>query len=183
MMTAPLSSSPGTTPRLGELTRWDIVALAILAGIICGIQIGKVPPTLHILRAELGIGFITAGWIASLVNICGALFGVASGLVIDRVGSRRVIVLSMLILGGGGVLGPSPVPLLTFWPPSFSKVWVWSVPSSPHQRSSAPLASRRTGTLPLGFGELICRPGWPWPWSSRPGPWMASAGAGSGGAM
>jgi cyanate permease len=105
MMTAPLSSSPGTTPRLGELTRWDIVALAILAGIICGIQIGKVPPTLHILRAELDVGFITAGWIASLVNICGALFGVASGLVIDRVGSRRVIVLSMLILGVGGVLG------------------------------------------------------------------------------
>jgi MFS family permease len=39
------------------------------------------------------------------VNVCRALFGVASGLVIDRAGPRRVIVLSMLILGGGGVLG------------------------------------------------------------------------------
>ena len=105
MRTAPPSSSSGAAPRLGERTRWDIVALAILAGIICGVQIGKVPPALPILRAELGIGFITAGWIASLVNICGALFGVASGLVIDRVGSRRVIVLSLLILGVGGVFG------------------------------------------------------------------------------
>jgi hypothetical protein len=60
-MTAALSSSSGAAPSFAERTRWDIVALAILAGIICGIQIGKVPPAFHILRAELGIGLIIAG--------------------------------------------------------------------------------------------------------------------------
>jgi hypothetical protein len=44
MMTAPLSSSSGAAPPFRERTRWDFVALAILVGIICGIQIGKVPP-------------------------------------------------------------------------------------------------------------------------------------------
>ena len=86
-------------------TRWDIVALAILAGVVAAIQVGKVPPALPVLRAELGLGFVTAGWVASLVNICGAVLGVASGLIIDRVGPRRVIVASLLILGGGGVIG------------------------------------------------------------------------------
>ena len=86
-------------------TRWDIIALAILAGVVAAIQVGKVPPALPVLRVELGLGFITAGWVASLVNICGAVLGVASGLIIDRVGPRRIIVVSLLIMGGGGVIG------------------------------------------------------------------------------
>lgn len=103
MMTAPpaISTDPTPEPR----TRWDIVALAILAGVVAAIQVGKVPPALPVLRAELGLGFITAGWVASLVNICGAVLGVASGLIIDRVGPRRIIVISLLVLAAGGGIG------------------------------------------------------------------------------
>jgi len=90
-----------TEPR----TRWGIVTLAILAGVVAAIQVGKVPPALPILRAELGIGLITAGWVASLVNICGAALGVASGLLIDRAGPRRLMLISLLILGLGGWVG------------------------------------------------------------------------------
>lgn len=86
-------------------TRWDVVILAILAGVVAAAQVGKVPPALPILREELGIGLITAGWVASLVNICGATLGVASGLLIDRAGPRRLMLVSLLILGLGGWVG------------------------------------------------------------------------------
>jgi MFS transporter, DHA1 family, inner membrane transport protein len=92
---------PAPAPR----TRWDIVVLAIAAGVVCAMQVGKVPPALPILREELGIGLITAGWVASLVNICGAALGIAAGLIIDRVGPRLITVASLVILGGGGVIG------------------------------------------------------------------------------
>ena len=86
-------------------TRWDVVILAILAGVVAAAQVGKVPPALPILREELGIGLITAGWVASLVNICGATLGAASGLLIDRAGPRRLMLISLLILGAGGWVG------------------------------------------------------------------------------
>jgi MFS transporter, DHA1 family, inner membrane transport protein len=105
MMTNPSISAPQDAARTPARTRWDIVALAIIAGIVCAIQVGKVPPALPVLRAEMGIGFITAGWVASLVNICGGALGIASGLIIDRVGPRRITVASLLIMAGGGAIG------------------------------------------------------------------------------
>lgn len=105
----------GSGAPLAERTRWDIVAVAVFAGIVCGAQIGKVPPALPILRDELQLGFITAGWVASLVNLCGALLGVAAGLAIDRVGARRFIAgsLAVLALGGaGGALAESSMAML-----------------------------------------------------------------------
>lgn len=103
MITAPPEVAPDDVP--DAPTRWDIVALAILAGVVCAVQIGKVPPALPVLRAELNLGLITAGWVASLVNICGALLGIASGLIIDKVGPRRITIVSLLIMGLGGMIG------------------------------------------------------------------------------
>ena len=79
-------------------TRWDIVALALTAGYIVGLQVGKVPPTLPMLQAELGLPRVIAGLIASSFYGVGAVFGVAGGLLIDRLGARR------MILAGGAVM-------------------------------------------------------------------------------
>ena len=46
-------------------TRWDIVALAFAAGYMVGMQVGKVPPALPMLEAELGLPRVIAGLIAS----------------------------------------------------------------------------------------------------------------------
>ena len=88
-----------------EKTRWDIVAMAILAGVMCGVQIGKVPPTLPILRIELGMDLVTAGWVASLITVCGATFGTIAGLLIDRTGPRRLIGVCLAIVSIGGGIG------------------------------------------------------------------------------
>ena len=80
-------------------TRWDIVALALTAGYLVGLQVGKVPPTLPLLEAELDLPRVIAGLIASSFYGVGAVFGVAGGLLIDRWGARR------MIYAGGAVMG------------------------------------------------------------------------------
>ena len=100
----PMTTQPTPIP-VAENTRWDIVTMAILAGVVCGVQIGKVPPALPTLRTELGIGFVTAGWIASLITVCGAALGAMAGLLIDRTGPRRLISFCLAILVVGGSVG------------------------------------------------------------------------------
>ena len=79
-------------------TRWDIVALALTAGYLVGMQVGKVPPSLPMLEAELELPRVIAGLIASLFYGVGAVFGVAGGLLIDRLGIRR------MVLAGGAAM-------------------------------------------------------------------------------
>lgn len=86
-------------------TRWDVVAVAIAAGVIAALQIGKVPPSLPVLRAELGISFVTAGWVASLFHLCGATLAILASLTSDRMGPVPVVVVSMAAVGAGAALG------------------------------------------------------------------------------
>ena len=74
-----------------EQSRWVIVLVAISAGIVAAVQVGKVPPLITQLQAELGLTLVAAGWLASLFNLFGALFGVMAGAVADKLGARRVL--------------------------------------------------------------------------------------------
>ena len=63
-------------------------------------------PTLPILQAERGLPRVIAGLIASSFYGIGAVFGVAGGLLIDRLGARRMIlagaaVIALVSLVGG----------------------------------------------------------------------------------
>ena len=46
-------------------TRWDIVALALTAGYVVGMQFGKVLPAPPMLQTDLGMPRVVAGLIAS----------------------------------------------------------------------------------------------------------------------
>ncbi len=50
---------PTTSPR----TRWGVVVLGLAAGVIAAAYIGKVPPALPLMRPELGLGLVAAGWV------------------------------------------------------------------------------------------------------------------------
>jgi predicted MFS family arabinose efflux permease len=91
--------------RIKAKTSWGIVWLAVFAGIVAGLQVGKVPPVLSVLRNELGIDLVTAGWVASLFSGCGALLGMVTGLIIDRLGARTVIYSCTALLGLGSLIG------------------------------------------------------------------------------
>ena len=98
-------------------TRWDIVGLALAAGYIVGLQVGKVPPALPMLQAELGLPRVIAGLIASSFYCIGAVFGVAGGLLIDRLGARRMIVAGSAVMTlaslAGGLAGSGTLLLAT----------------------------------------------------------------------
>ncbi len=92
------SASPSATP-------WVDIALLLGAGIVAAFHVGKVPPSLPLLRAELGFGLTTAGWVLSTVNIVGMIIGMAAGLLADRIGARRLLLAGLALLAVADVAG------------------------------------------------------------------------------
>ena len=92
-------------PSAIERTRWDVIVLTSAAGLLAAFQIGKIPAALPELRAELIIGFVAAGWIASILSATSALFGVTAGLLSDRFGHRRLLIANLVVMAIGSALG------------------------------------------------------------------------------
>ncbi|MEW6672945.1 MAG: MFS transporter [Thermodesulfobacteriota bacterium] len=92
-------------PEETDRTRWGIIAVAVAAGVIAAIQVGKVPPVMTALRQELGLSRVAAGWVASLFNGCGALLGITAGMLADRFGPRPVLAVCVALLGLGSLMG------------------------------------------------------------------------------
>lgn len=93
------------TPREETRTRWDIVALALTAGIVAGLQVGKVPPALPFLEAALGLSRVMAGLVASLFYASGAMVSIPTGLLADRLGPRLLVSLGAGLLAMGSLVG------------------------------------------------------------------------------
>tara|TARA_B100000686_G_scaffold317173_1_gene365716 strand:- start:2699 stop:3919 length:1221 start_codon:yes stop_codon:yes gene_type:complete len=93
------------TPKTVGKTRWDIALLAILSGVIAATQIGKVPPAMPVLGAELAVGMVALGWIASIFNATGAVLGLPFGALSDGFGHRRVLTISLWTIAAGSLLG------------------------------------------------------------------------------
>jgi MFS family permease len=75
------------------------------AGIIAAFPVGKVPPVLPILRADLGLSLVAAGWILSSLNILGGIAGSATGAMADWLGHRRFIFFGLTAQAVGSLLG------------------------------------------------------------------------------
>jgi len=86
-------------------TRWDIVLIALGAGILAGFQVGKVPPALPALRESLGLDLVIAGWLTSIYYAIGAAVAVAVGLLSDRAGPRRLMLAGVAFLAVGSLMG------------------------------------------------------------------------------
>ncbi|MFC1664003.1 CynX/NimT family MFS transporter [Pseudomonadota bacterium] len=88
-----------------DSTQWGVVSIAMIAGVLVAMQVGKVPPAIPQIRESLGIGMVSAGWVASIFNLVGALIGIASGVFADRLGPRQAIIIGLMFLVAGGLLG------------------------------------------------------------------------------
>ena len=86
-------------------TRWTIVAIAVVAGIAVGFAVGKVPPAMAVISADVGLGKVTAGWLAAIFFAFGAGFGVLTGMVGGRIGARNLLLTGLLILGFASLVG------------------------------------------------------------------------------
>ncbi len=86
-------------------TPWRLVAIALTIGIVGAFYVGKTPPALPLIRDELKIGLVTAGWIVSIFSLIGTGLGIGFGLLTDRLGHRRMMALAILLMAGGGIWG------------------------------------------------------------------------------
>lgn len=103
-----LSQSEGPNSQDDQIegtSRWLAVLVAFGAGVIAATHIGKLPPALGVIQADLGAGLVMAGWIASMISAVGALTGLVIGSVSDRIGPRRVLLGGLATLCVGSTLG------------------------------------------------------------------------------
>jgi predicted MFS family arabinose efflux permease len=101
----------------GRRTRWDIVLVAVAAGVFVAFQTGKLPAALPDLRRDLGLSAIEAGLAVSLLNAVTCVLGLAAGAFADLVGARRIIagglVATALASLAGGFAESGPMLLAT----------------------------------------------------------------------
>lgn len=74
-------------------TPWPLVGLLVAAGVVAAFHVGKMPPSIPSIRAELEASLRQAGWLLSTINLVTALGGMAIALTADRFGHRRLVLL------------------------------------------------------------------------------------------
>lgn len=92
------------TPEV-QKSDWPVVALAILAGITAAAHIGKVPPSLPLLRDELGLSIVQAGWVVSMIAAMAMASGMVAGMVADRIGHRKLMIIGLATMIASGAVG------------------------------------------------------------------------------
>jgi MFS transporter, DHA1 family, inner membrane transport protein len=93
-----------TTMRPGA-SQWTAIALVVGAGVISAWQVGKVPVALDMIRADLTLDLAAASWLLSAFAFIGAVAGAPIGLVVDRLGARRMMVAGLLLQGLASAAG------------------------------------------------------------------------------
>jgi len=89
----------------GPSTRWAIVMLAVGAGVVAAFQIGKAPAAIPVLRNELDIGLVTAGWVLSIFNVVGVAIAIFAGAIADSLGHRRLMLWGLAGIAVASALG------------------------------------------------------------------------------
>jgi MFS family permease len=86
-------------------TNWAAVLLISGAGVVVAFQIGKAPAALPLVRADLQLSLVTAGWVISMFNVIGTGLGMVIGALADRLGHRRVILAGLGVVAAASLAG------------------------------------------------------------------------------
>jgi len=86
-------------------TQRAAVVLALVAGLIAAAHVGKLPPALPAIRAELGLDLVTAGWLASMFSATGMITAVFLGAAADRINHWRLAVGGLAVMAISGACG------------------------------------------------------------------------------
>ena len=78
-------------------THWPAVLAAALAGVAIAMNVGKVPLALPLLRDEMGLSLVQAGWVSSMLTSLAVVAALGFGLAAGRIGALR------MVLGGLGL--------------------------------------------------------------------------------
>ncbi len=79
--------------------------LVVLAGGVAALQVGKLPPALPALQAELGLTLVQSGFLLSMAQLAGMSLAVFMGLLADGMGLKRSMVRGLCLLALASGLG------------------------------------------------------------------------------
>ena len=94
-----MSMSPASQPH--PHAPW----IVILAGVSAALHVGKLPPAIPALQADLGITLVQAGFLLSLVQLASMALGIVAGLMADGIGLRRSMLAGLGMLTVAGLAG------------------------------------------------------------------------------
>jgi predicted MFS family arabinose efflux permease len=84
-------------------TDWLVVAVAMLVAVVAAGHVGKLPPALPLIRADLDLDIVTAGWLASTFSTTGMFTAIVFGTLVSRFNPWLTALagLSLLTISGG----------------------------------------------------------------------------------
>lgn len=88
-----------------ERTQWAVIAAAVFGGVVAAFHVGKVPPALSLIRDDLGISLVSAGFVVSVFNLLGMILALPAGAAADRLGRGRLATAGFLCLALGSAMG------------------------------------------------------------------------------
>lgn len=84
---------------------WGGVFLIFGAGVVAAFHVGKVPPVLPLLRIDLGLNLVMAGWVLSAISLLGAFTASSAGAISDWLGHRRMMSFGLTCIALGSLVG------------------------------------------------------------------------------
>ncbi len=90
---APSAATAATTPP----TPWPAVLAAACTGMAVSLNVGKVPLSLPVMRSELGLTLVQAGWVSSVLITLAVFSALALGLAAGRIGALRMVLGGLLL--------------------------------------------------------------------------------------
>ena len=88
------AAPPAQRAPAGSLAAW----IVILAGVSAALHVGKLPPAIPALQADLGLTLVQAGFLLSLVQLGSMALGLVAGLMADGIGLKRCMVAGLWVL-------------------------------------------------------------------------------------
>jgi MFS transporter, CP family, cyanate transporter len=79
--------------------------LTVAAGGVAALQVGKLPPALPALQAELGLSLVQSGFLLSMVQLAGLSLAVFMGMLSDGMGLKRSMVRGLGLLALASAVG------------------------------------------------------------------------------
>ncbi|MBT9489448.1 MAG: MFS transporter [Rubrivivax sp.] len=73
------------------------MAAVLAAGLAAALNVGKVPVALPLLRAELGLTLVQAGWVSSMLTTLALLGAAFVGMWVGRVGALRMVLAGLAL--------------------------------------------------------------------------------------
>lgn len=84
---------------------YRIAYFVVLAGVCAALHVWKLPPALPVLQLELGLNLVQSGFLLSLVQGAGMVFGLIAGLVAVKIGLRRCMLVGLALLSLASAAG------------------------------------------------------------------------------